>query len=74
MVGLAAVGFEALSLVALGLVAVRFKQHQVHPPDAAESTSVTKTAECNDTKTNVRKAAGCVVSHRHSNLPILRID
>ena len=50
-VGLTAVGFEALHLVAAGLAAGGFKQHQVHHSNAAEPTSVTKTAECNASQT-----------------------
>ena len=44
VVGLVAAVFEALA-------AVGFKQHQVHHPNAAEPTSVTKTAECNASQT-----------------------
>ena len=41
---LAAAGLETLGSVASGLAVVRFKQHQVYCTDAAETTSVTKTA------------------------------
>ena len=51
MVGLTAVGFEALHSMAAGLAADGFKQHQVHHPNAAEPTSITKTAECNASQT-----------------------
>ncbi len=58
VVGLVAAGCKALGLVAVGLAVVRFKQHQVHHTNTAETTSVTKTAECNAAKPNVGKAVG----------------
>ena len=51
MVGLTAVGFEALYSVAAGLAADGFKQHQLHHPNAAEPTSVIKTEKCNGSQT-----------------------
>ena len=76
MVGLTAVGFEALHSVAAGLAADGFKQHQVHHPNAAEPTSVTKTAERNAAKPNVGGATDLysAVSGRHNNQPILIIN
>ena len=43
--GLVAAGSEVFGLAAEDLAVVRFKQHWVHRTDAAETTSVTKTAE-----------------------------
>ena len=53
-----AVGSEALGLAPASLAVVRFKQHQVHCTDAAETTGVTNTAEYNAAKPDVGKAAG----------------
>ena len=55
---LAAAGFKELGLAAAGLVAGGYKHHQVHCPDTAEPTSVTKTTECNAAKPNAGKATG----------------
>ncbi len=55
MTGLTAAGPKILGLAALGLEVVRFKQYWVHCTDAAETTSVTKTAECNVAKPDVGK-------------------
>ena len=74
VVGLVAVGFEAMSLAASGLAAFGLKQGQVHHPDATEPPSGTKTAECNAAKPDVQKAAGFSISYRCNNLPILRIN
>ena len=76
MVGLAAVGFEALSLAALGLEAVGFKQHQEHHLDAAEPTSDIKTAECNAAIPIVGKLWVRPVPYpgRCNNVLILRIN
>ena len=57
-VGLASSGFKVLGLVAPGVAAVGFKQHQVHCPDTTEPTSVTKTIEHNAAKSNTGKAMG----------------
>ena len=58
VVGLAAVGSEALGLAAVGLAVVRFKQCWVDHTGTAETTGVTKTAECNAAKPDVGKAMG----------------
>ena len=76
VVGLTAAGFEMLHLVAAGLAADGFNQHQVHHPNAAEPTSVTKTAECNASQTQCGEIVDlyCVLVFRLDNLPILRIN
>ena len=76
MVGLAAMGFEALSSTASSLAAVRFKQHQENLPNAVEPTSAIKIVECNAATPNVGEVAGLSggVSGRHDNLLILRIN
>ena len=56
--GLAAVGSKALGLAAVDLAVVRFKQHWEHCTDPAETTGVTKTAECNVVKPDVGKVSG----------------
>ena len=61
MAGLVAAGFEVLDLAALSLAVVRIKWHQVHCPDAAEPTSVTKTPEHYAAKPNEGKAMGLLM-------------
>ena len=71
--GCAAAGFEVLGSEASGLADVRFKQHQVHITNAAETTSVTKTTEDNSAKPDVWKAVGLfgAVSGRCDNLLLI---
>ncbi len=73
MAGLVAVGFEALDSAAVGLAAVSFNQHQVHHPDAAEPTSVTKITDHNAAKPDVGKLQVYPCSSsRCNNQPIQR--
>ncbi len=53
-----AAGSKVLGLASVGLAVVRFKQQGVHHTDAAETTGVIKTAECNTAKPDLGKAAG----------------
>ena len=73
--GLVAAGFKALGLAASGLAAVGFKQRHVQHPDAAELTHVTKTAECNASKSDVGKGKNlsCATSGRFNKQLILLI-
>ena len=72
--GSVAAGFKALGLVAAGAV-VRFKQHRVHFPDAAETTSVIQDCRMQRCQTRCGESRGYVhaVSSRCKNQPNLII-